>query len=160
MSFTKVKYNKILMDLDKNALEASSKIIESKEKQEFKFIDVIFFFLSCCIILSAFLKWAYMSEIRITDYLPHFKIITCINGVASLSFLSPGIKAKRSGFIALIINLIMFSIYYSDMYGTDHYGIVKTEYITIHFGFWLGFIATIIAFIIALNKIFRKKENK
>jgi hypothetical protein len=143
---------------EKNEPESS---VQNEKKIDFGGIEIFYSIFSLIIVISAFTKWAYsFGDIRITDYLPTFKIVAVINGIGSFGFLSNKMKAKRTALIALVINLIMCFVYWSSLSGTDKYGTDRSQYITIHLGFWIGFISTAICFTILTSSLFsRLKKN-
>jgi len=138
--------------------DQSTNEIAKKVNVSYGRVEIGILICSILIFISVFLKWAYLRDIKITDYLPQFKIIAAINAFAILGMLSIELKAKRAALIGIVINLIIFTIYYIKMNEIWGSGFDASKFITIHFGFWLGIIGSIVAFLLILVKLFTKKN--
>jgi len=129
-----------------------------KGNVDFGAIEIGILLTAVLIFISVFMKWAYLQYIEMNDYLPQFKIIAAIDAVGILGMLTTDWKLRRSALIAAVINLIIFTIYYFKMNEDIGYGGLRlSNVITLHFGFWLGFISSIVAFLLILGKLFSKK---
>jgi len=132
--------------------------VNEKEKVKLGGIEVGILICSVLIFISVFMKWAYLQDLKMTDYLPQFKIIAAINAFVILGMLSVDLKGKRGALVGAVINLIIFTIYYFKMNESWGYGLDASKFITLHFGFWLGFLGSIAAFLLILTKIFTYKK--